>query len=325
MHTPKSWQKQLSEGFVEPIALFKRLEIEPHHLETVGSHPFTLRVPESFVSRMKKGDIHDPLLRQILPLKEESVSILGFSQDPLQERGITPVPGLLHKYASRVLLTLTGACAVHCRYCFRRNFPYEANNPGNHSQDKVLAYIEAHPQVEEVILSGGDPLVVPDQTLARWVTRLAALPQIKLLRIHTRLPIVLPDRITDELVALLTQTHLQVVVVLHCNHPQEMDESVAAAVAKLNQAAITVLNQGVLLKGVNDNLQTLIELQKKLFQARVLPYYLHVLDKVSGTRHFDIPDDEAQRLWAGMLAVLPGYLVPRLVREEPGKTSKTWL
>lgn len=326
MQISHPWQKQLAESITELDALFKLLGLDLSYLERVtATNAFRLRVPMSFVNRMKKQDIHDPLLQQILPLKEESVVIPGFSQDPLQEKSHNPLPGLIHKYPSRVLLTPTGACAVHCRYCFRRYFPYEENNPHGVQQKEIIHYITQHPEVNEVIFSGGDPLVMTDKTLGKWIDLLEALPQLNYLRFHTRLPIVLPDRITDEFVTLLAKSKFQIILVVHCNHPQEVDASVLAALTKLTQANITVLNQAVLLKNINDHAAVLAELNRKLFNAKVLPYYLHLLDKVSGTQHFEVEENRAKAIWHELCTLLPGYLVPRLAREAPGHRSKLWV
>ena len=325
MAVKKTWQKQLAEGVADLATLLKLLAIDAKYLATVAHHPFKLRVPLNFVAKMKKGDINDPLLRQVLPIKEESAVIPGFSQDPLQEKKYNPLPGVIHKYRSRILLTLTGACAVHCRYCFRRHFPYEENRLIFTEQEKIFNYIKQQPQVDEIILSGGDPLVVSDKLLQNWLEQFALLAQLKYLRIHTRLPIVLPDRITDELIDLLTTTRLQVIVVVHSNHPQEIDTQVQQALLKLTQKNITVLNQSVLLKDVNDNAIVLAELSQQLFKARVLPYYLHLLDKVSGVHHFAVDEVTVRQLWQELSHILPGYLLPRLVREESGAGSKTWL
>jgi len=320
-----SWQKQLAGCIKDPFELFKLLEIDPSYLSQKRMSSFPLRVPVSFVNRMKKGDRQDPLLRQVLPLDDECVSIPGFSQDPLQEKKFNILPGLIHKYKNRILLTLTGACAVHCRYCFRQHFPYEENNAHQHFQTEIIAYLNQHPEIHEVIFSGGDPLIAPDKVLSSWIFELEKIPHIENIRIHSRLPVVLPDRITDGLIDVFISSRLPIVLVIHCNHPQEIDETVGHVLLKLRQAGILVLNQAVLLKKVNDKLETLVELNKKLFQFHVLPYYLHVLDKVQGAHHFEVSEIQGKRLWQGLLAALPGYLVPRLVKEEPRAQSKTWL
>lgn len=286
---------------------------------------FPLKVPRGYVARMSKGDLNDPLLKQVLPLGAELLAVEGYQTDPLQESNANPVPGLLHKYEGRVLVMLTSACAIHCRYCFRRSFPYDDNQPGKRGWEKMMAYIAADESISEVILSGGDPLAVNDPLLQTFTDELSAIAHVKRLRIHTRLPIVLPERITAELIQWLTTMRFQPVIVVHANHPQEIDVSVTQALQALRQAGITLLNQTVLLKGINDSADIQIALIDKLFSAGVLPYYLHVPDKVAGTAHFDLPLSEAQQLHATLNSRLPGYLVPRLVREEPGQSSKSHL
>lgn len=325
MAARQSWQTQLIEGISDVAQLFQLLELNEHDLNQVTDSSFKLKVPLSFVKRMKKGDFNDPLLRQILPLKDESVIIPGFSQDPLQEKQHNPLPGLIHKYKSRVLLTLTGACAVHCRYCFRRHFPYEANIPNQEKLAAIVEYIEKHPKINEVILSGGDPLLVPDHKLASLIALFSRMPQLKVIRIHTRLPIVLPDRITDEFLHVIKSSSIKLIMVVHCNHPQEIDDAVLSSLIRLREAGMTVFNQAVLLKGVNDDAKVLAKLSWRLFEANVLPYYLHVLDKVAGAHHFDVDDARALEIWKALQVNLPGYLLPKLVREDAGGLSKTLL
>lgn len=325
MHESDLWQKQLAEAVTDPLVLFEKLALDQTYLKGVVSNSFKLRVPLGFVRRMKQGDIHDPLLRQVLPLQEENQSVQGFADDPLQEKHFNPVPGLVHKYKSRVLLMPTRACAIHCRYCFRRHFPYEENGLSYQRKDDIINYIQHHPEINEVIFSGGDPLVSTDKVLEKWLFELEKLPQLHYLRIHSRLPIVLPSRITTELVSLLLSSRMKVTMVVHCNHPQEVDEEVLVALKKMTNHAMTVMNQTALLKGVNDEVEILAQLNKKLFQANVLPYYLHLLDRVAGTHHFEVDETRAKEIWKGLCAALPGYLVPRLAREHPGEVSKLWL
>jgi EF-P beta-lysylation protein EpmB len=231
--------------------------------------------------------------------------------------------GVLHKYQSRFLLTLTGACAIHCRYCFRRHFPYQENLPKNDDWINIKAYIEQNPQINEVILSGGDPLTLSNRKIALWLERLASLPQLKILRIHSRVPIVIPNRIDDELISILKNSRLRIVVVVHSNHAAELDDFTCSKLLQLSLHHITVLNQAVLLKGVNDAAETLNALSSRLFEARVMPYYLHVLDKVKGAQHFDLRSSEIDQIYTDVLASLPGYLVPKLVREIAGEKNKT--
>lgn len=320
-----AWQEALSNLITDPKELLTMLELSPSLLDPAlaAALAFPLKVPRSFVSRIEKGNPNDPLLKQILPLGVELNVTPGYETDPLQELAVNPIPGLLHKYYGRVLVTLTGACAVHCRYCFRRHFPYADNNPGTRGWEKISAYIKQETSISEVILSGGDPLAVSDKLLKLFSDSLADLPHLKRLRIHTRLPVVLPERITEEFIAWITSVKLKTVIVIHANHAREINQDVKAALNKLSAAGIMLLNQSVLLRGINDDETSLIELSETLFSAGVLPYYLHVLDKVSGAQHFDLPLTRAHELHAGLVRALPGYLVPRLVCEEPGKPSKT--
>lgn len=320
-----NWQKALSEAITDPGELFTLLNLDFSLLEAAYRtiKLFPLRVPRGFVTRMEKANPHDPLLRQILPLEEEFIKGEDFSDDPLQEAENNPIPGLLHKYHGRVLITLTGSCAVHCRYCFRRNFPYEKNNPGQIGFEKILAYINADTSINEVILSGGDPLNVSDKKLAQVIMMLSTIPHLTRLRFHSRLPIVLPERITEDLVNLFVSSRLTPVMVVHANHANEIDSTVAAAIKMMRSKNILVLNQAVLLKGVNDDVDSLVALCEKLFSVGILPYYLHLLDKVNGTTHFALSDKKAKQIFYKLQLRLPGFLVPRLVREIAGQPAKT--
>lgn len=320
-----TWQAQLSNAIEDPKELFELLELDDQYLSEITTSNFKMKVPHSFVKRMKKGDFFDPLLRQVLPLSSENETRSDYSLDPLGEAKANPLPGLLHKYPSRVLLTLAGSCAINCRYCFRRHFPYADNRISRSHQTAIGKYLQAHPEVQEVILSGGDPLILPDRSLETVLEQFAEIPHLRLVRIHTRLPIVLPDRVSEALLELLAKAKRPIVMVLHSNHAQEISEEVAQVCAKLKQAGVTLLNQTVLLRGVNDTLSALEDLSYRLFEVGVLPYYLHVLDKVAGAMHFDLPDEKALALWKNLQARVPGYLLPRLVREEAGQLSKTWL
>jgi EF-P beta-lysylation protein EpmB len=290
-----------------------------------AARTFPLRVPRGFVARMRRGDPHDPLLRQVLPLAAELVPVPGFSADPVGDRTALRVPGVLHKYQGRVLLTATGACAVHCRYCFRRHFPYEQANASADGWRAALDTIAADASIEEVILSGGDPLTLSDRRLAEFAQSLARVPHVTRLRLHSRLPVVLPERVTPALCDALAGTRLRVVMVIHANHAQEIDASVQQACARLAIGGFQLLNQSVLLRGVNDSVAVLTGLSEALFAAGVLPYYLHQLDRVQGAAHFEVADATARSLHAGLNARLPGYLVPRLVREVAGAPGKTLL
>lgn len=287
-------------------------------VQSVDQSPdFPVRVPEPFVTRMVPGDPRDPLLRQVLAVADERHAMPGFVKDPLDELE-GPMPGVLHKYRSRVLVIYRGGCAINCRYCFRRHFPYQENTLTARDIDGLVSYLKAHPEVNEVILSGGDPLMADDQALSGLFVRLESVSSIHRLRIHTRLPIVIPERVTDLLCQAIATTALPVVMVLHSNHANEIDQSVMDAVSQLRVVCRSVLNQSVILKGINDSADALIALSERLFEAGIDPYYLNVLDRVSGAHHFDVSDLEVAALHQALLNALPGYLVPKLVREVPG-------
>lgn len=325
LHQTESWQQSLINAVRDPNELLRLLELPQHLLGAAreASRLFPLKVPAPYLSRIKKGDVNDPLLRQILPLGAETVAQAGYHSDPLEESSSNPHQGLIHKYRSRALLIVAPNCAVNCRYCFRRHFPYSDNNPGKERWEETLTYLADHSDISEVIYSGGDPLASPDRHL-RWLTeQIAQIHHIKRLRVHSRLPVVIPQRVTPDMIDWMTFSRLTPSLVLHINHPAEIDTAVMAAINDLRQARITVLNQSVLLKGINDNPQTLTQLSERLFEAGVLPYYLHLLDKVSGAAHFDISEHEARTIYQQLQTRLPGYLLPRLVREIPGEASKT--
>lgn len=326
--TEKSdWQQQLRDMIQDLPSLLEAcaLDAPPAPLADMLTVGFPVRTTRHFASLIKPGDWSDPLLQQILPWATEHASVPGFSADPLAEAAASPLPGLIHKYRSRVLLVPTGACAIHCRYCFRRHFPYEGHRMGAADRAAILDYLRAHPEVNEVIFSGGDPLMLNDHYLQQWLTALAGIPSLNTVRFHSRLPVVLPERLTNELLAVLTETRLHTVLVLHSNHAQELAAELMAPLAALRTAGVILLNQAVLLRGVNDNLMTQKALSQRLIQLGVMPYYLHQLDAVSGAAHFGVPDNEALLLHEAMKAELPGYLVPRLVQEIPDRPSKTWL
>jgi len=326
LHQEQNWQSQLSDLITDPSELLQQLELSTDQLLSgaiLASEQFKLRVPRAFVGKMNIGDPFDPLLLQVLPHHLELEEHPEFVTDPLGEEAANQMAGVLHKYQSRFLLTLTGACAIHCRYCFRRHFPYQENPPKNEDWLKIKHYIEQHPHINEVILSGGDPLTLSNRKLALWLERLAFLPQIKILRIHSRVPIVIPNRIDEELISILKNSRLRIVVVVHSNHASELDDFTCSKLLQLSLQHITLLNQAVLLKGVNDSAETLTELSYRLFEARVMPYYLHVLDKVKGAQHFDLRSSEIDQIYSDVLASLPGYLVPKLVREIAGEKNKT--
>lgn len=283
---------------------------------------FPLRVPRSYAARMRKGDPTDPLLLQVLPLQPERMDIAGFEPDPLRETGLAN-QGVLKKYRGRALLVTTPACPVHCRYCFRRHFPYADQVAAKNNWTPALRALRAMTDVTEVILSGGDPLSLTNRRLGKLLHVIEDLEHIDTVRIHTRFPIVLPERVDRSLLKLLADTPLHTVMVVHCNHANEIDRSVHASLEAVTSTGTWLLNQSVLLKGVNDNADRLESLSRALFNCGVLPYYLHLLDPVSGAAHFDVPASRGMELIEELRRRLPGYLVPRLVREEPGQPGKT--
>lgn len=319
------WQTALGQVITDPAELLDVLGLGPEWLPAArdAGRAFPLRVPRGFVARMRRCDPNDPLLRQVLPLAAELLPAPGFGADPVGDRAAEQAPGVLHKYQGRVLLTATGACAVHCRYCFRRHFPYDQANAAADGWSVALDSIGADSSITEVILSGGDPLTLSDRRLADFVQQLARIPHVTRLRVHSRLPVVVPERVTPSLCDTLAGTRLRVVVVLHVNHAQELDASVRKACVCLAERGFLLLNQSVLLRGVNDSIEALAELSETLFAAGVLPYYLHQLDRVQGAAHFEVNDQSALALHAGINACLPGFLVPRLVREVPGAPGKS--
>jgi EF-P beta-lysylation protein EpmB len=318
------WQQELAAAIRDPAELAAALELDAALLagRSGVDGGFPLLVPRPFVARMRKGDPHDPLLLQVLPRAEELQPMEGFVTDPLGEAESLAAAGLVRKYAGRVLLLLAGGCAVNCRYCFRREFPYAESRVGRAGLAEAIAAIAADESVTEVILSGGDPLLVDDGRLSDLLATLQDIPHLRRLRIHSRLPIVLPSRVTAELVDMLATSRLTPVVVMHANHPAELDAEVAAGARRLSAAGVLVFNQAVLLAGVNDSLEVLRALCERLVAVGVVPYYLHLLDRVRGAAHFDVAQDLAVALHRGLLEQLPGYAVPRLVREIPGERSK---
>ncbi|HLV78239.1 MAG TPA: EF-P beta-lysylation protein EpmB [Marinobacter sp.] len=321
-----TWQQILSQSVTCPEQLLARLGLPPDPWlagARAGHELFSIRVPEPFIARMEHGNPRDPLLRQVLPLLDETHSQPGFVRDPLQEDQAIQTTGLIRKYRSRALLMVTGQCAINCRYCFRRHFPYGSQKLGQDDREQVISTLLASPEINEVIFSGGDPLAANDQLLARWARQLDQIPHLRRLRIHSRLPVVIPQRVNEHLLDWLTATRLQTVLVVHINHPAEIDQATRAAFARLRQAGVTLLNQSVILRGVNDTSAVLAELSEALFEAGVLPYYLHAFDPVAGAHHFDVDDRRAAALVSELLELLPGFLVPKLVRELPGERSKT--
>ncbi|NWK74068.1 EF-P beta-lysylation protein EpmB [Acinetobacter cumulans] len=326
LYQEQNWQTQLSNLVTDPAELLELLQLSPEQLLSgalLASKQFKLRVPRAFVGKMQLGNAFDPLLLQVLPHHLELEEHEGFVTDPLGEEQANQQPGVLHKYKSRFLLTLTGACAVHCRYCFRRHFPYQENLPKQDDWPNIRDYLVSQPDINEVILSGGDPLTLSDRKLQLWIERLESLPQIKFLRIHSRVPIVIPNRINDAFISILKNSRLRIILVVHSNHASELDDFTCSQLSKLVKEQITVLNQAVLLKGVNDSADVLVDLSYRLFDAGVMPYYLHVLDKVKGAHHFDRSPQDIDEIYKAVLANLPGYLVPKLVREIAGEKNKT--
>ena len=318
------WQATLAAAFREPSDLLNYLNLPNSLLEgaIAAGHSFSLRAPLSYCQRIEKGNQNDPLLRQILPLDAELNESPEFTFDPVGDLAAMEVPGLLHKYHGRVLIITTAACAVHCRYCFRRHFPYQENRAEQNWQE-AIDYIQANSDIHEVILSGGDPLSLTESKLKKLTDKLIAIPHIKTLRIHTRQPIVLPERINSDFLKWIDSLPWKIVMVIHCNHANEIDGSVATALQQLQQHQITLLNQSVLLAGVNDDSTSLVNLSEKLFKHHVLPYYLHQLDKVQGAQHFAVEQKKALQLLKEMRQRLPGYLVPKFVEEKAGGKSKT--
>lgn len=318
------WQKELANGFTDPISLLKELDIDPAPFsqDAQARRLFPMRVPRAFVNKMEKGNVHDPLLRQILPLKEEFIVAPEFELDPLQEHN-TANKGLLHKYSSRVLLIVKSGCAVNCRYCFRRHFPYKENAVRQREWLENIEYISQRPDIDEVILSGGDPLMAKDDFLSWLCESVSNIEHVKRIRIHTRLPVVLPNRISQGFCDWLTRINTQKVIVLHINHPNEIDKNLIEKCAMLKASGITLFNQAVLLRGVNDCAELQISLNDALFEAGIQPYYLHLLDKVQGTQHFFVDDDKAKQIMRQVIERQAGFLVPKLVREIGGQPSKT--
>ena len=318
------WIFELANVVTDIKELYRCLNLDPEAISLPmlqARKQFPLRVPMAFINRMKKGDSQDPLLLQVLCDEKELINVAGFSEDPLEEQNNT-IPGLLHKYHNRALLMTKTACAINCRYCFRRHFPYHDNQGTKKNLGAALEYIASHPELDEIILSGGDPLMAKDHEMAFLITELEKIPHIKRLRIHSRLAVVIPNRITSELCRLFAKTRLQIVLVTHINHPNEIDDNVTNAIKCLKEHQVTVLNQSVLLKKVNDDADVLACLSNKLFSIGILPYYIHLLDKVQGAAHFLVDDDNAKQIMRQLAKNVSGYLVPKLAREIGGEKSK---
>jgi len=319
-----AWRRSLREVVGTVGELLAEVGLSPSAFPDglVADSDFPVRVPRELARRIRPGDPTDPILLQVVPRAAERATVEGFGRDPLGECDHRPAPGLVHKYRGRVLLIATGACAVNCRYCFRRHFPYAEQSGWSEGWRGALDWIGRDQSLREVILSGGDPLVLDDDKLGRLAAELASIEHLSRLRIHTRLPVVIPSRIDDRLLSWLVDSRLQPVVVIHANHAQELDDEVETALGRLRAEGIAVLNQSVLLRSVNDSVDALVELSERLFEIGVVPYYLHQLDRVAGATHFEVADDVARRLITGVEERLPGYLVPRLVREVDGEGAK---
>lgn len=321
---PPRWQQAWREAVRDPAELLSLLGLDglADQVSAEATAQFPLRVPRGFIARMRHGDPDDPLLRQVLPLDDEMRPVPGFALDAVGDSTARAGTGVIQKYQGRSLLVATGSCAVHCRYCFRRHFPYAEETAARDGWREAVALIRADASIDEVLLSGGDPLSLATSKLAELTDALAGIPHLKRLRIHSRLPVVLPERVDDALVDWLAALPWPVAFVIHANHANEFDASVDAALSRLRQAGVQLLNQAVLLRGVNDSVDALADLSERCFAAGVLPYYLHQLDRVAGVAHFEIGDAQALALHAALAARLSGYLVPRLVREVPGDTGK---
>lgn len=319
------WLRDLAQAFNDPKALLEHLELDPADFaqDIQARKLFAMRVPRPFVEKMQKGDKNDPLFLQAMSSQAEFSEVDGFVTDPLEEQH-SPAPNILHKYHNRLLFMVKNSCAINCRYCFRRHFPYDEVKSNKEIWTESLAYMAQHTELEEIIFSGGDPLMTKDGELDWLLNELEQIAHIKTLRIHTRLPVVIPNRITAEFCDRLSKSRLRIVIVTHINHANEIDAYFAEKMAQLKAVGVTLLNQSVLLKGVNDNAHTLKALSDKLFDCGILPYYLHLLDKVAGASHFYLDDRQAFAIYAELQRITSGYLVPKLVREiarEPNKTQ----
>ncbi len=326
-HYQKNWQQQLADAIttVDELCRYLNLSMGDLPVSATAGKNFPLRVPINFADCIEKGNPGDPLLRQVLPVHDELTVYPGFNSDPVGDLQSATQAGVLHKYQGRVLFINTGSCAINCRYCFRRNFPYADNQLGKQKEAAAVQTIRDDTSISEVILSGGDPLLLNDARLSQLIEALSAINHIKRIRIHSRLPIVLPARITGELIDLLSHCSRRIILVIHCNHAREINGRVSAACRALTEKGITLFNQSVLLKGVNDNAAVLCDLSERLFEHGVIPYYLHLLDKATGTGHFDVSETEALELIGQVQARLPGYLVPKLVQEKAGAASKQYV
>jgi EF-P beta-lysylation protein EpmB len=321
------WQRELRDAIRDPRSLCEALDLPPEMPQSAARArgSFTVFVPPSYLARIEHGNPADPLFLQVWPAADEDLLIERFVSDPVDDAAFALRPGLLQKYAGRALMVVTGACAIHCRYCFRRHFPYEESPPTETIWTSAIEAIAQDTSLEEIILSGGDPLTVTDARLAWLVERLAAVPHLHRLRVHTRLPIMIPSRVTDSLLTWITGTRLTPVVVIHANHANELDHEVATAIGRLRTRGVMLLNQAVLLRGVNDTADAQAALSLRLVDLGVMPYYLHQLDRVRGAAHFEVPIEEGRQIIAELRRRLPGYAVPQYVQEQPGSPHKVAL
>jgi len=326
MHsTHPTWQQELAAALTNATELLNYLNIPAHHYSSAAADQFSLRVPLGYAACIEKNNIHDPLLKQILPNAQELDAHTDFLDDPVGDLNALKNDCIIHKYHGRVLLIATGGCAINCRFCFRRNFPYSDVQLTQQKEVTILDYLRENSSINEVILSGGDPLLLSDQRIEHLITQFTKIPHIQRIRIHSRIPIVLPSRLTAELITILQQSPLPIIMVTHCNHANELSNTVKNTCMILKHANITLLNQSVLLQGINNSVEILQKLSERLFSCGILPYYLHLLDKANGTAHFEVQQDQAIQIHRQLQQQLPGYLVPKLVKEEPGEKSKTWL
>lgn len=308
------WQQAMREAFKDPLALLAFVEVLPSQVQLNDRPTFSCCCPRNYAQRMTKKDPDDPLLKQVLPVMAENLHHPEFVLDPTGDSAAQSQRGVLQKYHGRALVITTGSCAIHCRYCFRQHFNYRESY--HFSIEQKLQALGT--DIEEIILSGGDPLMLNDEKLNEICQLVISKKHLKRIRIHTRVPIVLPERITDSFLSLLEGLPLSKVMVIHCNHPNEINEEIKQVLHQLSQTGTMLLNQSVLLKGINDTAHTLIELSERLLDAKVLPYYLHLLDKVAGAVHFDVCAQQGLQLLEEMKKKLPGFLVPKLVREQAG-------
>ncbi len=322
-----SWQEQLAQAIRQPNELLDYVGIKANSIgySQRAIEQFPVRIPHAFADRIQRNNPDDPILRQVFPYLDEENEHEGYVNDPLSESNVQPVQGLLQKYNSRVLSITTGACAIHCRYCFRRHFPYQESSANGIHLKQSVDYIQADNSIKEVILSGGDPLTLSDRRLIELCQSLSQIDHIKRIRFHTRIPVVLPARLSEELIKTLNSIGKTLIFVLHINHANEIDDAVINNIKLLRQFNILVLNQSVLLKGINDSTETLIALSERLVENQVTPYYLHLLDPVAGAAHFNVDEQQAKKLIKEMHASVSGYLIPKLAKEEVGKAGKTWI